>query len=540
VALAAAILALGCGADLDGGPAGPRDTTGFRFYEPGPAAFPRLTAVQYRTSIEEIFGEAVPPTPVERDTNPYLFTSIGAASTTVSDFGAQRYEQNAHAIAEFVLDPARRDALVGCTPAAIPGDPCTASFVERIGRRVYRRALDRAELDRWTAVALDLGAGDPWRGLRFVVAGLLQSPSFLYRVELGEPDLEHPGQHRLTGFEIASRMSFLLWNTGPDEELLDAASRGALDTPEGRYDHAMRLLEDPRARRASREFFAQYLDLGRLEGMDRDPMLYPAMTPTLAGSMRTELELLVDDVVFRREADFREIFRTRRTFVNTELAALYGVAAPGATPVTFVPVELPASGPRAGILTLGGFLAMNAHPLETSPTLRGKYVRERILCELVLPPPDDVDTDIPPPDPMMPQTLRDRLVAHRMRAACVGCHAAIDPPGFLFEGFDSIGAARTVDRNGLALDTSGELDGTPLRDARDLGEILASDPRVTLCVVRQLFRHASSRGETPREEPAILHFQRELARADYRFRDLLVALATSDLYYEPAAPEVTP
>ncbi|MDQ3034624.1 MAG: DUF1592 domain-containing protein [Myxococcota bacterium] len=527
-------LALGCGGDLDGGPARPRDSIGLRF-EPAPAVFPRLTGPQYRASLEALFGADLPPTPVERDTNPYLFYTIGATSTSLSEVGAQQYEENAHRVASFALaDPARRDALVGCTPSE-PGDACTRSFVARIGRSLFRRPLEDVELERWTAVARELAEGDAWQGIRFALAGLLQSPSFLYRVELGAPDPESPGRLRYDGYEIASRLAFLLWNAAPDAALLDAAERGALRTEAGVYEQATRLLEDPRARRATAQFFAQYLDLGRLDGLDRDPALYPFATPTLARSLRTEIELLVDDVVFRRDADFREIFRTRRTFVNAELAALYEVEAEGATPITFVPVELPESGPRAGILTLGAFLAMNAHPTETSPTLRGKYVRERVLCELVAPPPDDVELVIAT-DPTMPRTLRERLEIHRTNPACAACHASIDPPGFLFEGFDSSGAARATD-HGYPVDTSGELDGTPLRDGRDLGEVLARDPRVSSCVVRQLWRHANGRLETDGEEAALIALDHAFSRSGYRFRELLLELATSDHFHSAAPPD---
>lgn len=534
VLLAALVLVPACSGVVEPAPAGPRDTIGLA-YEPGPATLPRLTAAQYRSTLEDLFGEALPATPVEPDTNPYLFFTIGAASTTLSEVGAQQYEENAHRVAAYALDPARRDALVGCAPS---GDgTCERAFVTRIGRRILRRPLEPEEIDRWLGVTRDLADGDPWRGLRYALAGLLMSPSFLYRVELGVPGTADPSRARLGDFELASRLSFLLWNTAPDDELLDAAARGELATEDGVYAHALRLLEHPRARVAVQEFFAQYLDLGRLDHVDRDPALYALASPTLPRSMRTEMQLLVDDIVFRRDADLREIFATRRTFVNLELAALYGVEeeAAGATPITFVPVELPESSGRAGILTLGAFLAANAHPTETSPTLRGKYVRERILCELVPPPPPGVVTEIEPSGEM-PRTLRERLEEHRTNPACAACHASIDPPGFLFEGFDSIGARRTHD-HGVPVDTSGELDGAPLRDGRDLGAILAEDPRVTMCLTRQLWRHAHARLETDGEEAAIVALERAFARSGYRFRDLLIELAISDAFRSVASSD---
>ena len=300
--------------------------------------------------------------------------------------------------------------------------------------------------------------------------------------------------------------------------------------------HSWRLLDDERARVAVQSFFAQYLDLGRLEGLERDPGRYPAFTETLAKSMRTEVELLVDDVVFRRDTDIRELFATRRTFVNTELANLYEVAAPAATPVLFVPVSLPQAGPRAGVLTTAAFLAMNAHQSETSPTLRGKYIRERVLCQTVQPPPDDVVTDLPTDD-VEGGTLRQRLEQHRRDPACASCHAFIDPPGMLFEHFDSLGQYRTEEPGG-PIDASGELDDIELYGAADLAALLREDERVPRCVVQQLYRHATGRLEASSEATVLAQMEARFAASAYRFKDLMVALATSEGFRR--VREVTP
>jgi hypothetical protein len=528
----ACLLLLACNGSIDAAPARP----GPRTYAPGPAVLPRLTAEQYHASLEDLFGAGLPRLTLEPDTNPYLFFNVGAASTTLSEVGAQRYDESAHAIAAAVVDdPARRARFMGCEPAS-PGDRCVRATLGHLGMMLYRRPLSDEEAERWIAIATDLAEGNALVGLRYALAGMLQAPSFLYRIEVGAPEVVpgHPDWRRYSDLEMASRMAFLLWNAGPDEELIEAALAGQLSTPDEIHAQATRMLEDPRARRAVQAFFAQYFDLGRLDHVgDRDPARYPQFTPTLTASMRTEVELLVDDVIFNRDADVREILRTRRTFVNADLAALYdldayGVDAEGATAITFVPVELPDDGPRAGLLTLGAFLAMNAHPTETSPTLRGKYVRERLLCDLVPPPPDDVPTTIPEPG-ATPRTLRERLELHRSRPDCASCHDVIDPPGYLFEGFDSIGATRAED-HGIPVDTSGGLDGMPLSDGRDLGELLSTDPRVSLCITRQLFRHATGRLETELEDVAIRALAQDFIAGGSRFLDLLLSLVTSDAF----------
>jgi hypothetical protein len=503
------------------------------------AVLPRLTSEQYANSVRDLLGTGLPAVVLEPDTNPYLFTSIGATTTTLSEVGVQDYEQAAHILAGTVFgDPARRQALVGCAPLA-PGDECVRAFLARFGRRALRRPLAADELERWVAVSAQEAGGDPWRGLRIAVAGILQSPYFIYRIELGEPDPDHAGRLRYSSWEMASRLSFLMWNTTPDDALLAAAERGELTTDAGVRAAAERLLDDPRARASVQSFFAQYLDLGRLRAVAPDTTLHPTWTPTMAGSMRREVELLVDDLVFGEGADARTLFSTRTTFVNAELAALYGIDAPGATADAFVRAELPADGPRAGLLTLGAFLAMNAHPADTAPTLRGKYLRERVLCELVPPPPQDFDIGIGG-DEEEPRTMRERMEQHAGNPACAGCHTALDPPGFLFEAFDEAAVFRTADHAGNPVDTSGDLDGVPLADARELAAHLVGDPRVPACMVRQLFRHANGRLELEGEADALAALTEEFAAGGHQFRSLLVSLVASDSFRTLTAEEVKP
>ncbi|HET6583731.1 MAG TPA: DUF1592 domain-containing protein [Nannocystaceae bacterium] len=516
------------GADDDGGPA-------LEPFVPGELVLPRLTASQYRNALVDLLGPGLPPTPVEGDTNPYLFYSIGAASTTLSELGTQLYEEAADTVTHAVFDdPVRRVELVGCEPVAA-ADGCVAGYLAQFGRRAFRRPLTEAEHSRYLAMAAELAQPDAWEGLRLAVAGMLQSPYFLYRVEIGAPDPEDPTRLRYSGYEMASRMSFLLWDSIPDDLLLAAAERGELDTREGLEAEALRLLADERASASIRAFFAQYLDLGRLDGLTRDPELYPLFTATMPDSMRTETELVIDDVVFREKGDVRTIFSTRRTFVNDELATLYGIDAPGAGPITFVPVELPEDGARAGILTLGGFLTMNARQTKTSPTLRGRYLRERVLCQTVPDPPPDVNTDLQPSGDE-PETVREQLEQHRENPACAACHAFIDPPGLLFENFDAAGVYRTEEL-GKPIDASGDLDGIPLDNARGLADVLAEDPRIGLCIVRQLFRHAQGRLDTPDELPVLENLGARFEAVDYRFDALLVELVTHDGFRTAVAKE---
>jgi hypothetical protein len=494
------------------------------------APLERLTATQYRNTVLHLLGGPLPAVPTVTDTNPYLFFSIGTATTEVAESDVQHLEEAAVAFArEVFTDPARREALVGCTPAT-PGDACVGGFLADFGRRAFRRPMTTAEHGRWRAVATDLADGDPWLGLESAVGGMLQSPSLLYRTHLGTADPDDPTRRRLDAWELASRLSFLLWDFPPDDTLLDAAAAGELDTSEGLGAQFDRLLADPRARGAIQDFFAQYLDLQRLDRVQRDTDLFPEFTDTLVPAMRTETQLLVDDLVFRRDTDIRELFTTRRTFVNTELATLYGLDAPGASSVAFVPVTLPEAGPRAGVLTLGAFLTMNAHEQETSPTLRGKYVRERVLCSTVPPPPDDVDLDLDASVTDESLTLREKLERHREDPACYGCHKLIDPPGLLFEHFDNLGRWREVYEDGHPIDASGELDNAVLADATELATLLQTDDRVAPCMVQQLFRHAHARLDTDADANTLAHLEAAFAAGGHRFVPLLRELVTHDSF----------
>lgn len=524
---------LACSGSIDGPTGEPRDDDPLDpidrlpEYAPGGAVLARLTGDQYRNTLVDLLGSPLPAVELEPDTAPYLFFHIGAASTTLSERGAQLYEEAAQKVVEAVLaDPARRASVLGCEPTA-PGDACLRSVVESFGRRAFRRPLSEAEISRWLDASTEAAEGDAGRATQLLLSAMLQAPSFLYRVEVGEPMPSGSGR-RYTSHEMAARLSYLLWNTTPDAELLAAADRNELVTDEGVFEHAARLLDDARARRATQQFFAQYLDLRRLDHVERDVTRYPGWTETMTRSMRSEIELVVDDLVFRRDADVRELFGAPRTFVNAELAALYGIDAPGASDVAFVPYEFDASSPRAGVLTTGAFLAMNAHPTETSPTLRGKFVRERVLCQTVPPPPDNVNLDLSDPSGT-PRTLRERLEQHRRNPECAACHADIDPPGMLFEHFDSVGVWREEEAGG-PVDSSGDLDGVPLDDARDLAIVLAEDPRVPACMVKQLFRHASGRLEVASEARALRALTERFEASGYRFRELLLTLATSEAF----------
>jgi hypothetical protein len=234
-----------------------------------------------------------------------------------------------------------------------------------------------------------------------------------------------------------------------------------------------------------------------------------------------------EDAVFEQPRDIRDLFDGRRAFINAELARLYGVSPPAGG--GFGPVDLLESSHRAGILTQGAFLALQAHATSTSPTRRGKFIRERLLCQTIPPPPTNVNTALPPDEPDRPRTMRQKLHAHRQNPACAGCHSMMDPIGLGLENFDAIGAWRTRDA-GQPIDASGELDGIPFSDARGLARAVREHQNTVPCLVRNLVRFALGRMETAGEETVITDLVTRLATGGYRMRELVLALVESPAF----------
>ena len=507
-------------------------------FVPAPATLRRLTLDQYANTVRDLLGANITlPTDLEPDTPLNGLTSIGAARTAFSPRAIEQLETAALSLSQQALaDPTARAALVTCTPSAAVDDACARRVVTSFGRRAWRRPLTTDEVNRYTTVATQASMTlmDVWNGLRFAVAGILQSPHFLYREELGTPDAAKPSQRAFNGFEIATRLSYFAWGTTPDDQLLTAAEAGKLSSDAGLREQAERLVASPRARAATEIFFSELLHLADLDDLPQLPNVYPQASATLGASMRAETLRVLEDVAWNGDGDFRSVLETRTTFVNAELAKLYGVPAPAGT--GFVKATLPSDGMRLGLLGQGSFLALNAHADSTSPTRRGKFIREVLLCQAIPPPPPDVDTTLPPNSGTAGLTMRQRLEKHRSVATCAACHRTMDPIGLGLENFDGIGAFRTSEV-GQTIDASGELDGVAFRDARELATALKNHPDFAACVTRSVFRFATGHVETPGEEPAVLDLSRNVAADGYRFRSLLLGLVMSPSFRFTGAPE---
>ncbi len=489
----------------------------------------RLTVAHYKNAITDVLGDVVVPTAIEPDTSLEGFVSIGSSVSAISPRGVEQYETAAYQIAEQALaTEAKRAALVPCSPSAAGDIKCADAFVKSFGRRMWRRTLTGEEslpialLIANAAEAL----GDFYEGVAFGIAAILQSPNFLYRPGFGEPDPDLPGQTRYTNWEMATRLSFFLWNGPPDDELLDAAERGDLTRFSSLADQANRMLNDVKARRGLRNFITEYLRLDELDHLDKDPKIFTYYSPEVGPAAREETLLDYEHLVFDEDSDMRDIFTTRRTFVNGKLASMYAVPAPLAD--GFAEVELPSSLRRRGLLGHVSVLALNAHPTSSSATLRGKFIRTTLLCGTIPPPPVNVNTALPEPSGTT-LTLRDRVAEHLVDPFCASCHLQMDPLGLGLENFDSIGRFRERD-NGALIDASGDLDGVPFEDAEGLALAVRNHPALVSCFVRQMFAYATSFHDRGEDRPTINALADDFRYSGHKVKALMLRIATSPAF----------
>jgi hypothetical protein len=504
-------------------------------FMPSAPALPRLTTAQYKNVIDDLFGPGLEIPELEPDQRPYSFSIIGASTTTVSEHGVDLYSQAAFSIARAVFADAttRRANTVKCTPQTPLDDVCLTSFLQDFGMRAFRRPLTADEQMRYSALADKIGRDDPWQALQYVTAALLQSPSFLYRVELGEADAAHAGWKHYTAYEMASRLSFLLRNSLPDAGLFASAASGELAQASGVLAQATRLLDDTGPTETMiRALYSEYLDLPLLDAVkfpdDMDP------NHTLGASMRSEVLEIVSRVGLRDAADMRTLFTTPNVAVNADLAPLYGLTATG---TDLTAATLPSDGSRAGVLTTGALLTLNNRPNRTSPTIRGLFIRQRLLCGTVPPPPPGIPP-IMEDDSGPPKTIREKLEQHRTNPTCAACHNSMDPIGLGMENFDQFGRFRTMYDGGQPVDDGGDVDGVKFSGAKELGALLAADPRVMSCLVKQLYRYGSARLEIDSEQQALQALNDSFAKDGFKLRPLLLALVQGDGFrYTVEAPQ---
>lgn len=505
----------------------------------GPLVMRRLTESQYRATIADVFAPDVPIVGrFERGLREGGLIAVGSAQGGMSAFSIEQFDASARGIATEVTSEKRRGQFVPCQPAAETtfDAACATRFVESYGLRLFRRPLARSERDRFVDVARQAHQrlGGFHQGLEFALAGMLVSPHFLLRIEQAEPDPRQPGSLRLDAWSKATRLSYFLTNSAPDPELLRAAQAGELHSASGLARQVDRLLASPRLDAAVRAFFWDMMHFDGFNDLFKDPAIYPAYTTDVARDAQEQtLRTIVSHLVADR-GDYRDLFTTRSTWLNRSLGTIYRLPVP--TRNGWERTLYPETSERSGILTDISLLTLHSHPGRSSPTLRGKAIREVFLCEKVPDPPADVNFSAVQDAASQPgSTARIRLAEHNENPVCAGCHKITDPLGLPLEGFDGVGTFRTRE-NGAMLDLSGSLAGVEFNGAPGLGKTLRDNPGLPICLADKLFRTASGRELQPHEEPFLEYLVETFAASGYRVPDLMRTIALSRTFFAISMP----
>jgi hypothetical protein len=486
----------------------------------------RLNNLEYDNTVRALLGLASTPAGTfVADEKAHGFDNI-ADALGMTEAQYEQYFNAADALIEATFeDGALRERILLC---AQDDAACTERIVRGLGDRAYRRPLEDHEVEALTQLASDARAlGEDREGaIKQVGKALLSSVPFLYRLELDKsPASSEP--HALDAYELASRLSYLLWSSMPDEALFDAAASGALLEDEGLRTQLARMLEDDRSQAFIASFGGQWLGMRELEGHQVDPTVFPEWDEGLRGAMIDE-GLYFFEALLREEQPVSALFTADVSYVDAALAELYGMdGVDGEEPERVVDT----SDERRGFLGLASFLTLTSFSYRTAPTLRGRWVLENLLCQTIAPPPANVpelEEEANGQDPLQ-LNVRERLAEHRKNPTCAGCHTILDPIGLGLESFDAIGKHRTKYAGGDAIDASGTLPGgDAFNGIMELSAILAEDERLYACVSDKLMTYALSRELDESDDP-YLDAIRSAWRADgASLRGLLERIVLSE------------
>jgi hypothetical protein len=511
---------------------------------PGQSPIRRLNRFEYNNTVADLFKDTSNPAdsfPLEESSE----FDNDANVLRVSRLLAEGYLEAARDVSTTAL--AKADFLP-CAATAASGDTtkqeqCAGTLIDTLGPKVYRRPVAAAERTRLMGVFrsarafLDFGAS-----ARTVFETMLMSPQFLYRIESGTAVDGSPGVLKVDSWGLASRLSYFLWGSTPDDTLLKAAQDGRLNTAADVRREAERMYGSERSRTVVRRFTRFWLELTNVDQQGKDATLFPDYSPTIGALMRTQTETLAEHLYFDDAGTLGDMLTAPYTYVNGTLAKFLGLTGP--TGNTFEKVQLdPAK--HSGVLTEPAFLSYNATVDRTHPILRGVFVLRKMLCSPPGdPPPGIVDGTGTVTDPNA--TMRDRLLAHRTNPSCAGCHQFIDPIGLTFENFDAVGRYRELEKSGMPVDASGALINSdvngPVANAIELTKKLAQSKQVQKCVTVDWFRYANGRGESQADTCSIAKVDAAMSQAGGSLKELVLSLTQTDAFLYRVAPgaEVAP
>jgi hypothetical protein len=501
----------------------------------------RLTRDEFNHTLRDLLGVTDAPASAlapDESIGPFYSNAIAP----VTDLLVQQHDEVARALA--LQATPNMNAVAGCDLAA-GGSVCAGQFIESFGLRAYRRPLESSERNEYlTLYETELAAGTVESAFQQVLSTLLQSPFFLYHHDVGTSGVPSPTAVPLTGYELASRLSYFLWQTLPDRELFELAASDTLKDDAVLAAQVERMLLDTKAGDSIPRFHLAWLGIRDLVGLDKDTTRYPAFDVELASAMTAETARFSDFVIRQGDGLMSTLYTASFSFPEGPLFALYGLSEPPG----FVPgTEVTLNGTeRGGLLTQAAFLTAHAHRDSSSPVHRGIAVRENLLCQPLDPPPPGVNTTIPAPSAA--RTIRDVLREHEANPSCGGCHLLIDPIGLAFEHYDGIGAYRTswtpdgsqpIDATGEILDGGDDLAGA-FDGVGELSQKLAQSRTAADCLSNQWFRFALGRMESDDDACSMQAIHDSFAASGNNVRQLLASIVKSQAFRNVRSTAVTP
>lgn len=495
--------------------------------DPGSVTLHRLNKAEYNNTVHDLLGtQLTPANAFSSDPTANGFDN-NADALTLSTPDLQNYESAAEALADELIAPQNANRLNNLAPCANASDAnsdvtsCLRNFASTFGKRAWRRPLTSDEVNTLVSLGMGQSTDTYTQRVETTLVSMLVSPHFIFRVEL-DPNPTSVTPHDLNGYELATRLSYFLWSSTPDDELLSVAADGSLLTDAGLKTQVARMLADSRAAALTQNFAGQWLQLRATQALQPDPNAFPAWDESLRTAMLQQSQLVFLDLLSGADP-LSSLFTSDTTYLNDRLAKHYGLPLPGSSTL----IKSPA-GDRKGLLTQAAVLASTSFPTRTSLVRRGEMVMAELLC--TPPPPAPANVPQLPSSNANITTQRQRLEVHATSASCAACHNLMDPYGFVLEPFDGIGAKRSTD-NGAPIDPTAKLqDGTPLNSVDDLTKIMASDVRVPNCMVQKLFTYALGRTIDSSDAPTVSALQSGFLAEDQRLNLLISDVVLSDAF----------
>jgi hypothetical protein len=499
---------------------------------PGRAPMRRLSRFEYNNTVRDLVGDTTFPAnalPSEELGNGF---GNDADSQEVVASLVEQYVTVAEKIAASATRSDKLGALAACASQvtdAASETACARTIAETFTPKAWRRPLATGEADGLVSLFTSVRAANDFAAsVATMLEAILQSPEFLYRPELGVPVAGRTDVERPTGDEMASRLSYLFWGSMPDDALRAAAAAGELDSPSGVRAQAQRLLADPRAREVVRFFFDKLLPIESLAQLERDKATYGTFSGKIGSLMRTETQTFLENEIFNGSGTWPGAFTANYTYVNQELAAFYGLT--GVAGDAFQKVMLDPSTHRGGLLTQAGILAGPIHTNSSNPVVRGSFIVQKLMCQVIPKPTGDIAAKVTPPDPSSAASARQRFTTHSSDTVCRGCHLNMDPFGFALENYDPVGLWRDRE-NGVTIDASasapilGQFNGALEMEAQ-----LAGSEQVQNCFATQWMNFGYGRTLTDAEACSVESVRTKFKDTGYNIQELLLALTQSEAF----------